>query len=283
MAMEDELKEMNEVLTQDRKEEKVEPEVKEEEAVKEEEKKKESEAKVEPEVEKKEEEKKEEPKKEEEKELKPDSKQEELLKQLTDLRAELAVLKAEHKPSEEKEEPKQEVKEPEPAEQDFVGTLDLDEVTRDPKELNKLLNTIYKKAVTDNEKAIISKLPDLVRTHIETVQAITKAGEEFYRTNEDLKSFKKVVAVVYDELSKQDPNRTLEEMMKETAIETRKRLELPEPKAKTKEEEKKETKKEAPPKLPSKGTSAGKITSSEKPDALQSELEEMNKVLMGAN
>jgi len=202
-------------------------------------------------------------------------------KTIEDLRLELAALKAERvveKPPEKKPE---EVKPEEPKieDQDFVGDLDLDEVTRDPKELNKLLNSTYRKARTDAEKAIITRLPELVNSQVELVNVLKKASEDFYTANEDLKSFPKVVKVVFDDIVQQNPNRTYEDVMKDVATETRKRLGLPEQKAK--EENKVEVKKEEhkAPNLPSKGSGAGRPAKEAKTDDVQSQIEEMNRAL----
>lgn len=222
-------------------------------------------------------------------EVKPDEKKveppvDERDKAIADLRAELAVLKAE-KVVERLPEKKVEEKKVEPPvieEQDFVGEIDLDEVTREPKELNKLLNNIYRKARTDSEQALIQKLPELVSTHVEIVNTLKKTSEDFYRANEDLKSFPKVVKVVFDDLVQQNPNRTYEDVMKDVATETRKRLGLAEPKAK--EEVKEEPKKESKaPKLPSKESGAGRpgSKSETESDTLQSQIEEMNKAIGG--
>lgn len=203
---------------------------------------------------------------------------------ITELRAKLAALEAEKLTPEKKPEPpKPETKleEPKIEDQDFLGELDLDEVTRDPKEFNKLLNNLYKKARTDGEQAIITKLSSVISSQIETTKIVEKAGEDFYKANEDLKGFPKVVKVVFDEIAQKDPNRTLDEVMKDVALETRKRLGLPEPKAKVKEEPKKEeVKKDPPPKLPSKGSSAGRISESvDTSDSLTKELDEMAKAV----
>src|SRR4030042_753518 len=223
------------------------------------------------------EEKKEEFKVEVKEEVKPDERD----KTIDDLRRELAALKAEKvvEKAPEKHPEEHKVEELKIEDQDFIGDLDLDEVTRDSKELNKLLNSTYRKARTDAEKAIITKLPELISSHVELVTTLRKASEDFYTANEDLKSFPKVVKVVFDELVQQNPNCTYGDVMKDVATETRKRLGLSEPKAKEvkKEEDKKEETK--PPKLPSKDGGAGKPAKESKLDDVQSQIEEMNKAL----
>jgi hypothetical protein len=50
--------------------------------------------------------------------------------------------------------------------------------------------------------------------------------DEFYTENKDLKSFKKAVAAVYEELASENPDWKLDKIFEETEKETRKRLEL---------------------------------------------------------
>lgn len=185
-------------------------------------------------------------------------------KTIADLRARLA----------EREVVKEPVKEPPklPEEQDFLGEVDLDELTRDPKEFNKVLNKIYQKAVVDTRSSVVETLPDIVKTNIQIMNELKATSEKFYEDNKDLRPFKKVVGVVFDELASANPNRNYDEIIKEVAPEVRKRLDL---KKEVKEEKKEERK---APTLPQK---AGCVGRSDKPtlEPLQAELEEMTKTL----
>ncbi len=196
-------------------------------------------------------------------------------KKITELIAELAVLKAAQQTP-----PKPDEKSPEPPkieDQDFIGELDLDDVTREPKEFNKLLNNVYQKGRAESEKAIIEQLPNMISQHVSTVLALQEAGRTFYESNKDLQPFKNVVRVVFDELAKENKNETFEGIMSKVAPEVRKRLNLPTQKAADPVlPEKKEDPGEKPPKLPGKSGSAGKAREQQKPDALQSEIGDMN-------
>lgn len=207
-------------------------------------------------------------KKEEKEEVKapePDPRDAELER----LRAENAALKA--KPAETKEPEK---KEPEVKEQDFVGDLDIDEVTRDPKEFNKVLNKIYDRATNDTRKSIMDSLPDLVKQQAQLINSMQEATREFYETNRDLDQHKKTVATVFDELAKANPDKTFGDVIKLIGPEVRKRLKLPEPKPKV--EKKEEDVKQ--PRLPKKGAQAGRIQESQE-EPLLDEIEAMNKAL----
>lgn len=173
------------------------------------------------------------------------------------------------------------VEQPKPAEQpkvespDFVGDLDLDEVTRDPSKLNEVLNKVYAKAIEDAQRV----LPDQIKTHIAVIESVKEATKQFYEENSDLKQFQKVVQTVFEELAAKDPSRTVSDVIKLVAPEVRKRLELPEPKPKSEVKEEK-PKLKAVPSLPGKSGRAGRVDVEEpKTNTLQDELEEMNKSL----
>lgn len=163
-------------------------------------------------------------------------------------------------------------------EQDFIGDEDLDDVVRDKSMFNKLLNSVYTKGVEDarrltSEKVLLS-IPDIVK-NVELVdRQLRKMSDEFYETNKDLVPFKKVVAVVFEELASQNPDRKYNEVLDLVALEVRERLELH--KKVDKENKSKDGK---PPRLPAK--KGGQRQSIDKPEIspLQAELDEMNKVI----
>lgn len=162
--------------------------------------------------------------------------------------------------------------------QDFVGDLDLDDLSRDPKEFNALLNKVYQKAFSDAYKSattrVTGSLPELVHSQVTLFENLRRTSEQFYEENEDLQPFKKVVKTVFEELAAENPDRSYNEIMKDVAPEVRKRLDLPAKKAETKSPTK-----EPPPKLPTKGGKAGRTENKPSVNPLQAELEEMNKVL----
>jgi len=176
-----------------------------------------------------------------------------------------------------KEEPPAEEPKVEPLtfiEQDFIGDQDLDDLTRDPKEFNKLLNSIYQKAVTDTRhilgESVLRSIPDIVRANITIINNLQKSSEEFYAANEDLKPFKKVVATVFEEIASENPGKPFEELFLMVADESRKRLEL----------HKKVTQPtNKPPRLPSRKNRVTVPDTKPNPNPLLSQLEEMNKTL----
>lgn len=191
------------------------------------------------------------------------------------LKAENERLKAELEASKKPKEPEPKVPTTQapPAEKDFVGNMDLDELTRDPKEFNKFINKVYAQAVTDARKEVMSTLPDVVKTNITIMNQLQQASEQFYKDNPDLSSFKKVVATVFDEMVVADPNKPYSDLMKGVAPEVRKRLNL------EKKDEKKpvDDKKVNPPRLPRSGSKPGRGSDKPASNPLQKDIEEMNK------
>lgn len=170
--------------------------------------------------------------------------------------------------------------EPEPEEQDFVADLDMDDLTRDPKELNKLLNKVARHTTETTRKSlgesVIKSIPDIVRANVDQLRDMEKMRTKFYGDNKDLEPFPKVVATVFEELAAANTDKTYNQVMDLVAPEARKRLELHKTATSNAPGEKKTT----PPKLPTVGGRSGKSSSS-KPDTIgiENELDDMNKSL----
>lgn len=164
-------------------------------------------------------------------------------------------------------------------EHDFVGDSDLDELSRDPKKFNKLLNDIYQKAVTDTRKVlgegVLRTIPDIVKTNITMMTNLKKVSDKFYKDNEDLEPFRKVVSAVFEDVAAENPDKRFDEILNDVAGESRKRLGL----QRKAENTNKDKNKDKPPKLPRKKGKAGRATEKPNTEPLQDELDEMNKTL----
>lgn len=186
-----------------------------------------------------------------------------------------------------KEEPKPPATEPPIADQDFIKDIDLDEVTREPSTFNKLLNTIYKKAVETvrgevkkTREEVIQTVPDMVQKNIELKQSLKDLSLKFYDNNKDLKPFSKVVGVVFEELASQNPDRKYNEVLEMVGEETRNRLGLKKPESVSEPggKGKNDNKDDDPPPLPRK--KGGRVTQPKQDsNPLSSEIDQMNKVL----
>jgi hypothetical protein len=177
----------------------------------------------------------------------------------------------------------EEAKKPEPLkldEQDFIGDLDLDDLTRDKAALNKILNTVYAKGVNDSKRiateGVLNTIPEIVKHNLTLLTTLKEASDNFYKENADLAPFKRVVAAVFEEIAAKNPDKKYSELMNLTAPEARKRLELHKQAVKNSTEENKGK----PPRLP--GAKSGqRQTPSQKPNtsAIENEISEMNKTL----
>ena len=151
--------------------------------------------------------------------------------------------------------------------QDFVGDLDIE----DSSDLNKILNAVYQKGITDT-RGIVGKQATSIPDIVTMVSNLQKATENFYDENKDLAPFKKVVAAVFEDLVAENPNKPYDDLMKDVAPEARNRLELPPLQKKTVDRGKS-------PKLPRKKGKPGKTEHKPTLDPMQTDIDEMNKDL----
>lgn len=121
--------------------------------------------------------------------------------------------------------------EPEPIQEiNFLEEgVDLDDLTRNPDLLNKILNKVFVTGMEQSRKSqedTLRAVPDIVKTNVATQAGLKREVDKFYTDNEDLKPFKKVVAAVYEELAAENADWTIAKIFEEVGNESRKRLEL---------------------------------------------------------
>jgi len=202
-------------------------------------------------------------------------------KLIRELREKLAEKEKVKEPEPEPEPQPEQPPEPSPLtfeEQDFIGDLDLDDLSRDPKEFNKLLNSVYQKAIDainnskrSLEEGVLRSIPNVVRQNVSIVTNLQRASEQFYNDNKDLLPFKKVVASVWEDVASANPDKSLEDLLTDVASEARSRLEL---QKKVNDEQRK-----TPPRLPKVRSGVRQTEVKQITDPLISELDEMNKTL----
>lgn len=130
-----------------------------------------------------------------------------------------------------------EINVPKPGEEDFVGEIDLDEALSSKENFNRLLQSVYEKALTEGAKrsaeSIMASLPrtmtEYVNKHLEMRDIVNK----FYEENSDLSSVKRTVAAVANEISANNPEMSVDEVFKRTAVQTRTMLRLRNPQQNT--------------------------------------------------
>jgi hypothetical protein len=130
-------------------------------------------------------------------------------------------------------EPDKDKKDLEFKEENFMEGVDLDNLTRDASEFNKLLNKVLLKGINIGEERsksrtenVIRSIPEIVKTNIATVTSLSEASKKFYDENTDLVPYKKVVALTFEELASKNPDKKYSEILPEVGKEVRKKLNL---------------------------------------------------------
>ncbi len=151
---------------------------------------------------------------------------------IEDLRTKLAEKVVEPTPTPEPEP----VPDPEPQppaaleDQDFLGDTDPEDLVRDPAEFNKMLNKVFHQGIDNARKVlgegVLRAIPDIVKANVVSMANLQKASEEFYKENEDLEPFKRVVGVVFEEIASDNPGKSYSELLPKVGDEVRNRLEL---------------------------------------------------------
>jgi len=165
-------------------------------------------------------------------------------------------------------------------EMNFLDGVDVTQFEDKPEELNKVLNTIYRKAVEvargdikQNRDVMIKTIPKAISSEAEAHKRMKALSDKFYTDNPDLKTFPKVVGIVFNELTESNKDKPLEEVLSSVSTEVRSRLGLKKPDKQTKQD------KDNPPNLPRKKGTRRVQSKTGDTDPLASEISEMNKSL----
>lgn len=149
------------------------------------------------------------------------------------LRQEIAELKLSLKPKEKSPTTEAPATEAPLTAEDYLKDIDIDDLTRDPAEFNKLLNKFRDSVIAITEarqksgnETVIRSIPEIVKKNIEIITELKKVSEEFYDKNKDLVPFKKAVASIFEEELSKNPDKKYEEILNIVAPEARRRLDL---------------------------------------------------------
>lgn len=100
----------------------------------------------------------------------------------------------------------------------------------DQKSFNQLLNSAAAKGAAKGAahamQQMALKLPGIIKHNVNLHTTVADAVSKFYSDNKDLVGFKKVVAIVAEEISSKQPGLAIEELFEKAGAETRKRLNL---------------------------------------------------------
>jgi hypothetical protein len=93
-----------------------------------------------------------------------------------------------------------------------------------------MLNKVYRSGIDTTRRqvgeGVLRKIPEIVKLNVETVIAMKTINDQFYKDNEDLKPYKKVVAAAFEGVMSEHSDWKVEDMMKETEKVARGTLEL---------------------------------------------------------
>lgn len=171
---------------------------------------------------------------------------------------------------------------------DFLDGVDLDDLTRDPKEFNKFLNKFYTRTVEEGRnlgtQRTLQAIPDIVANVVASRIMLQKASDTFYEENPDLVPFKKVVGTVAEELIANNPSIKYGDLVAKDEKgnpsmlekEVRNRLELH-----RKATDRGKNTKPTPPRLPRKTGRSERGTGKPNLSPIESEIDKMNKSLGG--
>lgn len=118
---------------------------------------------------------------------------------------------------------------------DYIGNLDMDDVTADKNILNQIINN----AVQDAIKHVVGMIPDIngltanipktVQEQVQQQISIDRIVNNFYDDNKDLTPVKETVAQVAQNIAIEHPDYDVNKLFNEAAKLTRSLLRMPEP------------------------------------------------------
>jgi len=114
---------------------------------------------------------------------------------------------------------------------DFVGDMDMEDLTSDPKVFNKVLNMVYKKGVElgrNLKEDVLLSIPNVIKHSVSQQTAMQRAAESFYERNPDLNTpdRKRIVGMKAEQIIAEHPEYTLDELFEETEKSVRELLNL---------------------------------------------------------
>ncbi len=146
--------------------------------------------------------------------------------ELTKAKKRITELEAKPKTEEEEIEITEELEEV-----DFMGDLDMEEVTSDSQVLNKLLNKVYGAGVDHGQglrEGVLKSIPPVIKSVVVQQSAMLAASDAFYNDNPDLDTVdrKRIVGLTAESLLSEHPEYNLEKLFEETEKKVRVTLNL---------------------------------------------------------
>ena len=158
---------------------------------------------------------------------------------------------------------------------DFMGELDMEEVTSSSQAFNKLLNKVYGAGVDQGKslrEGVLKSIPPVIKSVVAQQTTLKDASDTFYNDNPDLDTVdrKRIVGLTAESLLSEHPEYNLEKLFEETEKKVRTTLNLKK-KATTRS-------KEEAPSFSKKTKGKSKLKTKPKLTELQQDLDDMNAV-----
>lgn len=117
--------------------------------------------------------------------------------------------------------------------QDFLGDVDIMDLTEDKDKFNNFLNDYSKKVKQSTIEEILTKLPQVVMDYTNHQLTIKNSVDNFYKENPELEPMKKYVAKIVGDISSENPDWSLDKVMEEGAKKAYESLGITKQKAKS--------------------------------------------------
>jgi len=110
---------------------------------------------------------------------------------------------------------------------DYLKDITMDDLDID--QLNKIFNTIAAQARKEAETYLTSSATGLINTQLNDRLTSRDIATQFYDANQDLSNVRNVVKACAEQAAQEHEDWTIEQVLKESAVRTRKSLGMPEP------------------------------------------------------
>lgn len=114
---------------------------------------------------------------------------------------------------------------------DFLTGIDMDDVSSDPKVLNKVLHAVIAKVQQQTSEQILKNLPSEVMEQVNQQMGFKTVVDSFYSDNPDLANVKAVVKACAQQLYTENPDWEMSKIFAASADRTRETLGIPKQKA----------------------------------------------------
>ena len=107
---------------------------------------------------------------------------------------------------------------------DFIKDVDMDDLSSDPKVLNKILNTVAENVEVQTTERVLRSIPQIIMSQIQQHNYSKKIADDFYTEHPDLSNVRQVVKVCAEQIRTDNPDWDTKKILSEAAVRSRKTL-----------------------------------------------------------